>query len=443
MIRHALRKYPGWRLALAIAAGVLLAFIPCGGQAAQFATLHGFCASSNCKDGQYPNPVAIDGSGNLYGTTYSGGKYNNGLVFKLVPNADTGKYKEYILHNFGKLAGFKDGASPSGRLVLDGDGNLYGTTVYGGKGGNGTIFKLTHVTGGWSYKVLYSFCTQPKGNDCPDGAQPTDGLTYSGQESGSPWNEFSPLFGTTVGGAAHGNGAVFELTFDGSLVNYSVIHQFTSGNYPGGPVVDGTGNVFGVTAFGGANQDAGLLFKLANGTWKATVLHNFCAAANCLDGKKPFGQLYVDGSGDIFGTTFLGGSDPSGACVTNGGCGVAFERTSGGAYSVLYNFCSLANCADGANPNAGLIQDSAGHLFGATTTNGDTEKLAGTVYELSLDSGIWTQTVLHAFCFESPTDCPDGSGVGDLLMGPAGNLFGNAIRSGPNMDAGTVFEVTP
>ena len=110
---------------------------------------------------------------------------------------------------------------------------------------------------------------------------------------------------------------------------------------------------------------------------------------------------------------------------------------------MLYNFCSLANCADGANPSAGIIQDSAGHLFGATTTNGDTEKLAGTVYELSHDSGLWVQTVLHAFCVESFTKCPDGSGVGDVRMDATGNLFGNAIRSGPNMDAGTVFKISP
>jgi uncharacterized repeat protein (TIGR03803 family) len=436
-------KHFARRFAPAVAAAGVGVFVPYSGPAAQFTRLHGFCASTNCLDGEYPNPVAMDGSGSLYGTTYSGGKYGKGVVFKLVPNADTGKYKEYILHNFGKLAGSKDGANPSGRLVLDADGNLYGTTVSGGKGANGTIYKLTHGTGGWSFKLLYSFCTHFNGHECPDGAEPSDGLTYSGQGSGSPWNESSPLFGTAAGGAANGNGAVFQLAFDGSLVNYAVIHQFSSGELPGGLAVDGAGNVFGVTAFGGANQDAGLLFKLANGTWKATVLHNFCAAANCLDGKEPYGQLLVDGSGDIFGTTTLGGSDPSGACVTAGGCGVVFEHASSGAYSVLYNFCSLANCADGANPTAGVLRDSAGHLFGATTTNGDTGNLAGTVYELSHDSGSWVQTVLHAFCFESFNDCPDGSGEGDLAMDPAGNLFGNAIRSGPNMDGGTVFEISP
>src|ERR1700729_297771 len=176
-------------------AGTLALATPLSASAGTLDTLHSFCTETNCGDGDTPrNGLVMDASGNLYGTTEFGGKYGKGLVFKLIPNAKKTKYTEHILKNFCAKSGCPDGAYPSSDLIMDADGDLYGTTEGGGKHTDGAVFKMRPVTNGWAFSLIHSFCASPP--DCPDGGVPAAALAYTGQASGAPWDETSPLFGT-------------------------------------------------------------------------------------------------------------------------------------------------------------------------------------------------------------------------------------------------------
>ncbi len=381
----------------------------------------------------------MDQSGNVYGTTSYGGKHGDedvGVVYELVPNAQ-GTYKEYTLHDFCKQASCKDGAAPFGKLIIDKDGHLFGTTAAGGKYDAGVIFELSHFANAWHYSVIYNFCPL---SGCKDGLEPVAGLAYVGQSSGAPWDEFSPLFGTTANGGQYGHGVTFELVEDGSLWNYTVIHNFNTSRGPDVLLVDSSFNVYGTTETGG-KYNGGLMYKLAGGTWTETVLHNFCAETNCADGMTPFGGLSMDSSGNLYGTAGEGGSGSRTACGNSDGCGVAFERTAGGTFSVLYNFCSLSQCSDGYDPEGGLIVDSLGHLYATTELGGEPNNGgAGVFFELASSQGSWAESVLYTFC---TTNCLDGAAPeGGLLKDAKGNYWGETFSGGHHND-GTAFELIP
>jgi len=422
---------------LAAAATVLIGFTTTGGASAYTQkTLHAFCAAANCSDGDTPLAgLLMDASGNLYGTTESGGKYGKGAVFKLVPNANKTKYTEHILHSFCAQAGCSGGSYPAyGALIMDVDGDIYGTTGSGGKFGAGVVFKLKPLANGWGYGVIHSFCRNT--SSCSDGSDPDTGLAYAGQASGAFWDESSPLFGTTYSGGANNMGAVYELGPTGSGWSYHVIHSYSSGFHGGDLLVDSSGNLIGTTLLGGSNS-GGTIYRLTAGTWGETTLHNFCSEANCADGWEPSGRLLMDGAGNLFGTT--GGGGAGAHCTADHGCGVVFERTASGTFKVLYDFCSRSNCRDGLDPTAGLIMGGAGNLVG-TTYEGGTGP-GGTAFALSHGNG-WTETVLYNFCSEQ--NCADGAGpVAPLIMDASGNLFGTGASGGANGDYGTVFELKP
>jgi len=149
-------------------------------------------------DGYYPTgSLALDANGNLYGTAYFGGSYDYGTLFEVSPKPGAKGWTEKVLHNFNNDG--TDGCSPNGSLVLDGAGNLYGTTTFGGAGGGGTVFELTPARGGvWTDQILHSF-------------------SYNGTDGNTPWSGliFDParnLYGTTTSGGAYGGGTVFEIT---------------------------------------------------------------------------------------------------------------------------------------------------------------------------------------------------------------------------------------
>ncbi|HEX3653706.1 MAG TPA: choice-of-anchor tandem repeat GloVer-containing protein [Rhizomicrobium sp.] len=408
------------------------AIAPSGAPAYTLKTLHSFCVNAGCPGGDEPFAGLLMGqSGDLYGTTPVGGKYDSGVVFELTPNGNT--YKEHILKNFCKQANCADGDYPLADLIMDGDGNLYGTTFVGGKHELGSVFKLTHLGGQVTFAIVYSFCSKAA---CADGARPMARLAYAGQASGAPWDGSSPLFGTTVDGGADNKGTAYKLAPNGSSWTYQVLHSFnpaTNGSaLPGPLLVDSFGNLFGVTG-AGAKYGAGALYRLAAGTWKETTLHNFCAEANCTDGNSGVGRLAIDAAGDLFGTTAGGGSGSSG-CDSD--CGVVFERATAGGYSVIYNFGSQSG--DGIYPQAGPIIDGSGNLYG-TTYFGGTDGL-GTVFKLSPGTP-WTETVLYNFCSENA--CTDGANPNaPVIMDAGGNLYGTTYNGGAN-SAGTVFELTP
>jgi uncharacterized repeat protein (TIGR03803 family) len=423
-------------------AGALLALAPFGAASAYtLATSHRFCSFTNCNDGRNPSGGLLrDASGDLFGTTEGAGAHgdeaNGGTVFELVPNNVTGKYKAYVLHAFCALANCADGnqADESG-VIMDVDGNLYGVTTLGGKFNHGGVFKLTHGAHGWGLKVLHSFCATA---GCPDGDGPDLGLAYAGQASSALWDETSPLFGVTAFGGSNNHGTVFDITQNGTHWIEKVVHNFDTSADPGGLLVTAAGDIYGTASTGG-KFGGGLMFKLANGTWHETVLHNFCNMTNCTDGADPVGSLVMDGSGNLFGATASGGANTT-ACGQSTGCGVAFEYSAGATYSVLYNFCSLTGCADGTGPAGGLIRDGSGALYGATLVGGAANW--GTVYSLKPNGGSWTESVLYSFC--SLANCADGNQpIDELIMDGSGNVFGDAYGGGNDTGPGTVFELKP
>jgi len=417
--------------------------------------LYNFCSAANCTDGAYPLYAGLiqDADGNLYGTTFSGGAGNGagnggsgvGTVFKV---DNTGH--ETVLYSFCSAAYCTDGVFPYAGLIQDADGNLYGTTEeggvsgYGSASGDGTVFKVDN-TG--HETVLYSFCSAA---NCTDGSNPYAGLIQDAAGN---------LYGTTEApGGANGGGTVFKVDNTGHetvLYNFCSAVNCTDGFAPSAGVIeDAAGNLYGTTVQGGANN-GGTVFKVDNAGHE-TVLYNFCSAANCTDGQHPAAGLIQDAAGNIYGTTLAGGAN-YGTTGVNGfrGGGTVFRVDNAGHETVLYNFCSASNCTDGFNPYAGLIQDAAGNLYGTTfqgganygTTGVNGYRGGGTVFRVD---NAGHETVLYSFC--SAANCTDGSSpYAGLIQDPAGNLYGTTFAGGANYGttgvngprAGTVFKLAP
>lgn len=270
--------------------------------------LHSFLNDST--DGGFPRAaVAIDSSGNLYGTTTNGGPNDFGVVYQLTSDG-SGNWTETILHTFSGT----DGANPFGRLLLDSAGNLYGTTSAGGgstaqcKFGCGTVFELKKSSGGtWTEKLLHNFTINSKDGTFPYGALVADGA--------------GNLYGTTNGGGAGNNGTVFELV-ESNGWKEKQLHTFNAagdGVYPTpGVVFDGSGNLYGTTQSGGALSQ-GAVFKLTpatKGFWPETIIYSF--DPNGSGGYDPAQGLTIDSAGHIYGTVISGGAF---------GDGTAFEIT--------------------------------------------------------------------------------------------------------------------
>ncbi|HEY1613561.1 MAG TPA: choice-of-anchor tandem repeat GloVer-containing protein [Rhizomicrobium sp.] len=315
-----------------------------------------------------------------------------------------------VLHSFkGHLSG--DGESPWAALTEDSAGNLYGTTLGGGANDLGTVFK---VAPDGTETVLYSFCSQ---TNCSDGY---------GLYAGLILDKAGNLYGAaTNGGVTQGLGTVFKLAPDGIE---TVLHAFTGGpddgNNPyGGVILGKRGILYGTTNSGGS-YELGTIFELApNGT--EIILHSFAGSQNN-DGEGSLGNLTLDKDGNIFGTTALGGD-------INCRCGTVFRLRPDG-YAVLHSFTDSPS--DGSSPEAGLIMDKAGNLYGTTIAGGANN--FGTVFRLAPDDSF---TVLYSFC--SQISCSDGDEpTSALVMDKAGNLYGTTSGGGAS-GSGTVFKLAP
>jgi uncharacterized repeat protein (TIGR03803 family) len=217
--------------------------------------------------------------------------------------------------------------------------------------------------------------------------------------------------------------------------------------------MDKEGNLYGTTNYGGANHKQaadgdGTVFKVSP-TGKVTVLYSFCSQAKCADGEFPFAGLIMDKEGNLYGTTAYGGA--SSPCSQWTGCGAVFKlappSTEGGAWTetVLHSFDSQRGIVDGNTPYAGLVMDKEGNLYGTTGGGGASNR--GTVFELTPTG---QETVLYSFC--SLASCADGAGpTAGLIMDDEGNLYGttsgggtgDCVQSGVDSGCGTVFKVTP
>lgn len=409
--------------------------------------------------------VILDKNGNLYGTTPIGGNLSVcnsgcGVVYEIVHNSD-GTWTNSTLYEF--AGGTADGASPLSALVFDSRGHLFGTTIYGGTGscnqgaapGCGTVFELVRNStgGGWTEKMIYSF----QGGS--DGAYPAASLTFDSQGN---------VYGTTTVGGMNlhpcgqfnlppGCGTVFELSpnSDGSW-SESVLYSF-KGDLDGalaavipsnGLILDGAGNLFGTTSGGGSAPceqltgiECGTIFRLHRTStgWVKYTLYRFQGGT---DGFRPKGNLALDAAGNLYGTTYYGGT-------TNPahGNGTVYELTPGasGGWSetVIYRFTGLL---DGANPEAGVTFDAGGNMYGLAGGGGTTslDTGGGTVFELSPSSSEWTETTLATFQSQAGGEFP----YGGVALNSSGNLFGTlwgggAVTTLCPSGCGVVFEVTP
>jgi uncharacterized repeat protein (TIGR03803 family) len=345
--------------------------------------------------------------------------------------------EEKVLYSF-KDDG-ADGAGPHASLIFDADGNLYGTTVFGGtprsgckNQGCGTVFQLTPATKGrWTEKVLHSF--QDNG---VDGLEPVANLIFDA--SGN-------LYGTAPAGGAHGVGTVFELTLGaGGMWSETVLHSFagypTDGEYPyAGLIFDAAGNLYGTTYEGSVG--AGTVFELmpSADTWTESVLYTF-GKNGTHDGGLPYAGLIFDGTGNLYSTLSIAG-DRGGKAV-----GLVFQLAPGGGgwtERMLYG-CDIKGCADqGGDARGSVIFDSAGNIYSTTSVGGAYVKHCGgvgcgTVFQLTHKSnGNWTEKVIHSFGNGKDGELPYAGLVSDA----AGNLYGTT-ESGGAYGGGTVFRLT-
>jgi uncharacterized repeat protein (TIGR03803 family) len=363
--------------------------------------------------GNAATAIVVDGNGDLYGTTVVGGTSACGTVFELAPQPSP-PWHESVLYDFGCFA---DGKNPHGGVAFDPHGNLDGTTVSGGSGGAcgsygcGVVFQLASS----SESVLHSFSG---GND--------------GFGPGSPvvFDSCGNLFGTTPDGGKGAQGVIYELSPHGVGWKERILHAFTGGDDGGtgslGSLLrDASGNLYGVTETGGAHSD-GTVFMLSPRAKKAklTTLYAFEGTP---DAASPYGGLIADTSGNLYGTTYYGGAN---------GLGTVFElvKRGGNVYRerVLYSF---RGGNDGSSSTSTLVFGAPRHLYGTTSAGGGSCD-CGTIFELETKSG--KEKVLHVFGASGDGAYP----YYGLTKDSSGNFYGTTVAGGRS-NQGTVFEFTP
>jgi uncharacterized repeat protein (TIGR03803 family) len=386
-------------------ASLLLAMLAIDANAqTTYTVLHIFSGT----DGSQPDGTLLrDGQGNIYGTTFYGGTFGAGTVFKI----DTTD-NETVLYNF---TGGTDGGYPHAGLVRDVAGNLYGTTEGGGTAAaSGTVFKLDPSG---NETALYSFA--------------------GGLDGSSPYGELlrdaaGNLYGATLTGGrsnceSQGCGTVFKLDTAGRKI---VLHNFTGwpydGAFPVGPLIqDAAGNIYGST-IGGGHGNQGTVYRLSSSGAEA-ILHVFVDngySGARVDGSSPDSGVISDASGNLYGTTSLGGAFNKGA---------VFKIDAAGNETLLYSFAGYPT--DAAFPSGGLVRDSEGNLYGS----GQSGTLGfGAIFMLD---NKHNETLLHNVAGGTEGAYP----VGALIRNSAsGSLYGNTQAGGTtgNSGGGVVFELT-
>jgi uncharacterized repeat protein (TIGR03803 family) len=310
--------------------------------------------------------LVLDEAGNLYGTTlHGGGVEASGVVYKLSRTA-TGQWTETVLHTF---SGADDGGSPSGKLIFDSAGNLYGTTASGGALGYGTVFELSPSSSGWTETQLYNF------SGGSDGGSPQWGVTFDAAGNLYGSTSSGGYAGSSLCASNQGCGVVFELTpRESGRWSEKILNTFTGGNGRGsGPLVfDDSGNIYGTTGNGGegcGTDGCGVVYELSPvaGGWNETVLFRFPGGGTGgwggFGGSTPLGVI-LGSDGSLYGTAFYGGNYESDCSLGFLGCGVVYRlsRSATGTWgqTVLRSF---TGGADGGNPQSGLTFGPNGNLF--------------------------------------------------------------------------------
>jgi uncharacterized repeat protein (TIGR03803 family) len=289
--------------------------------------------------------VTLDSLGNIYGVNFGGGSSSRGTLFQI--DAQTDALSTLVTFNTA------NGARPQSDLVFDGSGNLYGTAQSGGANGVGTVFEYSLGTS--AFNTIATFNTT-------NGSLPLGGLAIDAGGN---------LFGTTQGGGANNQGTVFEIAAGSNTITTLASFDSTNGSGPGlGAItLDGSGNLYGTTKFGGASNN-GTVFEVAAGSNAITTLADF----NASNGSRPNQGLLLDANGNLFGTTFSSAV----------GGGTVFEIMAG---SNTLNTLVTFDGTNGNGPESGLAMDSSGNLYGTTNAGGDLNLSsgsgAGVVFKLS------------------------------------------------------------
>jgi uncharacterized repeat protein (TIGR03803 family) len=368
--------------------------------------MHQFGLSS--EDGTFPDGLITDGAGNLYGTTYDGGT-GYGTVFRFSPPPKPGgAWTETILVSFDGSSNGPDGAFPFGGLALDAKGNLYGITLAGGTGGQGSVYEVTHnPDGSWTKTILYSFT----GGSSADGRLVLDA---AGNIYGA----------TTYGGStscALGCGVVFKLTPDGNGGwSERVIHKFQNDSDGWNPVwlTIHVGKLYGVTN--------STIFELAraNGSWHLSTIHTFSGS---FDGTTATSPLLFDTAGNAYGT------DGDGGIFNEGEVFEVSPPTGEGSTWSKSSLYAFVGGADGSHA-FGLIRGKNGTLIGLT--GGGTGCFpvggCGTVFQMVNSGGTWAKNTLYLF--KGSLELPE-----EITPSPAGWLFG--ISQSNNNAWGTLFRL--
>ncbi len=405
----------------------LLALAIASGQLAEAQTLTSIYNFTGGSDGSAPLSGLVADGENLYGTTGWGGVQGAncssntgygtgcGTVFVLKPSKSG-----WIFRTLYSFTGGGDGNAPFGTLAKDGHGNLYGTASWGGTQNSSCSNNVGYGIGcGTAFKLTcsptgWTFSLLYNFGGIPDGANPDfESLVFDAQGN---------AYGTTEFGGDccnAGGGTVFKIAADGTE---SILYRFqglADGSLPyGGLVRDGQGNLYGTTYWGGTGG-MGTVFKVTE-TGTEQVLHNFNGGT---DGGFPYAGLLGD-QNVAYGTTYYGGPV---------GNGTVFQVTADGTETILHSFCSSPFCADGRSPYGALIRDAQGNLYGTTYIGGANGY--GVVYELSPVGSQWSETVLHSFNYS------DGAWPYSRLLLKKAVLYGTTAGGGTG-GHGTVFALT-
>jgi uncharacterized repeat protein (TIGR03803 family) len=310
-----------------------------------------------------------------------------------------------------------NGAVPTAPLTQGLDGKFYGTTAALGAHNGGTVFRITPQG---TLTTIYNFCALA---GCSDGSSPSGYLALG--TDGNFW-------GVTQLGGAHSIGTIFKITPAGSLTtmySFCALSSCPDGAQPVGGITAAIGgNYFGTALEGGANGNAGTVFKITpNGRF--TLLHSFCASAGCADGSFPYAGLAQE---PVTDGQFYGVAESDGSFSR----GTLFKITPNGIMTTLYSFCQLAGCLDGSAPYSGVTLGTDGNIYGTTITGGSNTTCTGgcgTVYMMTPGG---TLTTLHNFTSS------DGADPLALVQATDGNFYGTTELGGTN-NKGTIFKITP
>ena len=432
---HQLNLHPElrWTLLIALLAIVVILLFP----SRAFGSEQVIYTFTGGNDGSGPTGLIQDSAGNLYGTAFSGGPEQAGTVFELSPPAKNGDpWTETTLHTF--LFSQGQGIGPAAGLVADGMGNLYGTTWLGGPASSGLVFELSpppRKGGTWTYQVLYAFPGSANDGTSPVAplAMDSAGNLYGTTQSGGT--------GGCAGGCGIVF-RLAPPSQPGGVWTETILYNFPgtfpgNGGTPGGVTLDAKGGVYGTTVTHGGGP-AGTVFRLSppkgHGThWNHALLYAFGGFA---DGAIPSSGVVFDQNGNLYGVTAGGGA---GTNCFGSACGTVYELTptphGRWTHNVIYTF---GGGTDGGYPQSGVILDAAGNVYGTTLLGGGTScngEGCGTVFQLSPAGGAWSETILHSFAGGS-----DGVGPGGLLLGEGNVIYGVAALGADS--AGLAFEVT-